>query len=169
MAGKKFYGEAKSRLNLSLTETAVKWLEAKQAQLTARSLSDAIERMAREENEVLNPPGNKQNQTLVLNQEDSETLVKTLLNPPLPNEALRTAAARYQQCTQPRIPGLLKGQLDDAFFEPLPEEEFQDDQNQTIALNQEDSVTLVKALLDPRSHNEALRTVRMLYEQVISA
>ena len=25
--------------------------------------------------------------------------------------------------TQPRIPGLLTGQLNDAFFEPLPEEE----------------------------------------------
>lgn len=28
-----------------------------------------------------------------------------------------------QVCTQPRTPGLLKGQLGDAFFEPLPEEE----------------------------------------------
>ena len=28
-----------------------------------------------------------------------------------------------QERTQPRTPGLLKGQLGDAFFEPLPEEE----------------------------------------------
>ena len=125
MAGKKFYGEAKNRLNLSLTETAVKWLEAKQAQLTARSLSDVIERMAREQNETPDPPGNEQNQTLILNQEDSAALVKALLNPPLPNEALKAAAVWYHQCTQPRTPGSLKGQLGDAFFEPLPEEELQ--------------------------------------------
>lgn len=49
MAGKKIYGEKKNQVCLSLTETAVKWLETKQTQLTARSLSDAIERMAREQ------------------------------------------------------------------------------------------------------------------------
>lgn len=73
MAGKKFYDEAKSRLNLSLTKTAVKWLETKQAQLTARSLSDAIERMARERNEVPSLPSNGKDQTLELNVEDEET------------------------------------------------------------------------------------------------
>lgn len=30
-----------------------------------------------------------------------------------------------QERAQPRTPGLLKGQLGDAFFEPLPEEELQ--------------------------------------------
>ena len=30
-----------------------------------------------------------------------------------------------QDTTQPRTPGLLTGQLNDAFFEPLPEEELQ--------------------------------------------
>lgn len=48
MARKKIYGEAKARLSLSLTETAIKWLEAQQTHLTASSLSDVIERMARE-------------------------------------------------------------------------------------------------------------------------
>lgn len=49
MAGKKIYGEAKRKLNLTLTDTAIKWLEAKQTELTANSLSDAIERMARKQ------------------------------------------------------------------------------------------------------------------------
>lgn len=31
-----------------------------------------------------------------------------------------------QEPKQPRTPGLLKGQLGDAFFEPLPEEELQE-------------------------------------------
>ncbi|MHC5767113.1 MAG: hypothetical protein ACYTXI_16120 [Nostoc sp.] len=31
-----------------------------------------------------------------------------------------------QERTQPRTPGLLKGQLGDAFFEPLPEDELQE-------------------------------------------
>lgn len=48
MARKKIYSEPKRSLNLTLTETAIKWLEVKQAQLTASSLSDAIERLARE-------------------------------------------------------------------------------------------------------------------------
>ncbi|MGF1675576.1 MAG: hypothetical protein ACFCUV_18105 [Rivularia sp. (in: cyanobacteria)] len=30
-----------------------------------------------------------------------------------------------QEVPQPRTPGLLKGQLSDTFFEPLPEEELQ--------------------------------------------
>ncbi|MGP1385443.1 MAG: hypothetical protein ACTS2F_17910 [Thainema sp.] len=30
-----------------------------------------------------------------------------------------------QEINEPRIPGLLTGQLGDAFFEPLPEEELQ--------------------------------------------
>ncbi|MEI6331616.1 MAG: hypothetical protein WCP16_20425 [Pseudanabaena sp. ELA645] len=30
-----------------------------------------------------------------------------------------------KELSQPRTPGLLKGQLDDSFFDPLPEEELQ--------------------------------------------
>ena len=48
MARKKIYSEGKRRLSLTLTDTAIKWLQLKQTQLTASSLSDAIERMARD-------------------------------------------------------------------------------------------------------------------------
>jgi hypothetical protein len=48
MPRKKMYSEPKVKLSLSLTETATKWLEAKQVELTASSLSDVIERLARE-------------------------------------------------------------------------------------------------------------------------
>jgi hypothetical protein len=48
MPRKKIYSEPKRKVNLSLTETAIKWLEEKQLQLTASSLSDVIERLARE-------------------------------------------------------------------------------------------------------------------------
>lgn len=48
MARKKIESEAKLKFNLSLTETATKWLEEKQAELTTSSLSDVIERLARE-------------------------------------------------------------------------------------------------------------------------
>jgi hypothetical protein len=98
MAGKKIYGEEKKQISLSLTKTAVKWLETKKVELTARSLSDVIERMAREQNETSDPPpGDEQNQTLVLNQKDSEALVKALLDPCSHNESLRTVRAMYEQ------------------------------------------------------------------------
>ncbi len=48
MSRKKIYSEPKRKVNLSLTETATKWLEEKRVQLTASSLSDVIERLARE-------------------------------------------------------------------------------------------------------------------------
>ncbi|MEG3903868.1 hypothetical protein QT990_24745 [Microcoleus sp. T3_B1] len=48
MPRKKIYSEPKRKVNLSLTETATKWLEEKRVQLTASSLSDVIERLARE-------------------------------------------------------------------------------------------------------------------------
>ncbi|WP_333148288.1 hypothetical protein [Microcoleus sp. B13-B6] len=48
MPRKKIYSEPKRKVNLSLTETATKWLEFKQVELTASSLSDVIERLARE-------------------------------------------------------------------------------------------------------------------------
>ena len=48
MPRKKIYSEPKRKINLSLTETAIKWLEEQRVQLTASSLSDVIERLARE-------------------------------------------------------------------------------------------------------------------------
>lgn len=47
MSRKKIYSEPKRKVNLSLTQTAIEWLEVKKLQLTASSLSDAIERLAR--------------------------------------------------------------------------------------------------------------------------
>ena len=47
MAGKKIYNESKRRFTMTLTETAIEWLEDKQLELGANSLSDVIERMAR--------------------------------------------------------------------------------------------------------------------------
>ena len=48
MSRKKIYNEPKRKINLSLTETATKWLDEQRVQLTASSLSDVIERLARE-------------------------------------------------------------------------------------------------------------------------
>lgn len=79
MAGKKIYGEKKKQISLTLTETAVKWLETRKNQLTARSLSDVIERMAREENEVPCLPDNEEDKTLKLNSEDEETPTETVI------------------------------------------------------------------------------------------
>jgi uncharacterized protein (DUF1778 family) len=39
----------------------------------------------------------EQHQTLKLNMEDSEAFVDALLNPPKPNDALKSAALRYKQ------------------------------------------------------------------------
>lgn len=47
MARKKIYDEPKRRFTMTLTETAIQWLEQKQLELGANSLSDVIERMAR--------------------------------------------------------------------------------------------------------------------------
>ena len=47
MPRKKIYGESKRRLTLTLTETAIQWLELEQQRIEAGSLSDVIERMAR--------------------------------------------------------------------------------------------------------------------------
>jgi hypothetical protein len=94
------------------------------------------------------------------------------------NDAIKRMAREQidaQQCKQPRTPGLLKGELGDAFFEPLPEEENEvpdppdNEQNQTLVLNQEDSEALIKALLNPPSPNEALLAAAALYRQTISA
>ncbi len=48
MAGKKIYNEPKRRFTMTLTPTAIQWLEKKQLELGANSLSDVIERMARQ-------------------------------------------------------------------------------------------------------------------------
>jgi uncharacterized protein (DUF1778 family) len=42
----------------------------------------------------------EQHQTLKLNQEDSEAFANALLNPPKPNQALKTACLRYQKIIQ---------------------------------------------------------------------
>lgn len=47
MPRKSIYNEPKSKRNMTLTATAVKWLEAKKKELGATSLSDVIERLAR--------------------------------------------------------------------------------------------------------------------------
>lgn len=48
MARPKIYGEEKRKTTLTLTPTAFKWLEEQKILLKANSISDAIERMARE-------------------------------------------------------------------------------------------------------------------------
>ncbi len=47
MPRKKIYGEPKRRFTVTLTETAIQWLTEQQEKLGANSVSDAIERMAR--------------------------------------------------------------------------------------------------------------------------
>jgi hypothetical protein len=49
MSGKTIYGESKNKTTLSLTKTAIKWLEKNQVELCANSLSDTIEKMARKQ------------------------------------------------------------------------------------------------------------------------
>ncbi len=48
MARKKIYSETKRRFTMTLTETAIAWLNQQQIEMKAGSLSDVIERMARE-------------------------------------------------------------------------------------------------------------------------
>lgn len=48
MARKKIYEEAKKKITLTLTSTAIHWLEAKREQMQATSISDTLERLARE-------------------------------------------------------------------------------------------------------------------------
>lgn len=54
MARRKIYSEPKRRFTMTLTETAIAWLDQQQVKMKAGSLSDVIERMARE-----NPPSNE--------------------------------------------------------------------------------------------------------------
>lgn len=48
MPRKKIYEEVKKKITLTLTPTAITWLENKREEMSATSLSDAIERIARE-------------------------------------------------------------------------------------------------------------------------
>ncbi len=48
MARKKIYDEEKKRFTMTLTETAISWLEKKKEETGANSLSEVVERMARE-------------------------------------------------------------------------------------------------------------------------
>ena len=47
MPSKKIDGEPNRRFTMTLTRTAINWLESQQKTLEANSLSDVIERMAR--------------------------------------------------------------------------------------------------------------------------
>ena len=47
MARKKIYEEAKRRFTMTLTQTAIQWLEEQQTEMEATSASDVIERLAR--------------------------------------------------------------------------------------------------------------------------
>jgi len=47
MPRKKIYGENKIKTTLTLTQTALDWLESKRKDLGATSVSDTIERLAR--------------------------------------------------------------------------------------------------------------------------
>jgi len=48
MARKQIYDEKKNKVSLTLTQTAIGWLEIKRVEIGANSLSDAIEKMARQ-------------------------------------------------------------------------------------------------------------------------
>jgi hypothetical protein len=48
MARNKIYSEPKCRFTITLTETAIAWLEEKQHEISASRLSDVVERLARE-------------------------------------------------------------------------------------------------------------------------
>lgn len=47
MSRKKIYDENKRRFTMTLTQTAIDWLESQRLFLKANSLSDVIERIAR--------------------------------------------------------------------------------------------------------------------------
>jgi len=53
MPRKKIYNEPKRRFTMTLTETAINWLEEKRVEMGANSLSDTIERMARNKEKLL--------------------------------------------------------------------------------------------------------------------
>ena len=47
MSRKKIYNESKRQVTMTLTETAIRWLEQEKESIGANSLSDTIEPMAR--------------------------------------------------------------------------------------------------------------------------
>lgn len=47
MPAKKIYNEPKRRFTMTLTETAIEWLESMKEEMGANSLSDVVERLAR--------------------------------------------------------------------------------------------------------------------------
>ena len=47
MPAKKIYNEPKRRFTMTLTETAIEWLESMKEEKGANSLSDVVERLAR--------------------------------------------------------------------------------------------------------------------------
>lgn len=72
-------------------ETKALWQKA--ADLEGRTLTDFVVASARlEACRVI-----QQHKILKLNLEDSEAFVETLLNPPKPNDALKSAAQQYKQ------------------------------------------------------------------------
>ncbi|MEA5468331.1 DUF1778 domain-containing protein [Spirulina sp. 06S082] len=72
-------------------ETKALWQKA--ADLEGRTLTDFVVASAQVEAcRVI-----EQHQMLKLNLEDSEAFVETLLNPPKPNDALKSAAQQYKQ------------------------------------------------------------------------
>ena len=52
MPRKKIYDQPKRRFTMTLTETAISWLEQERKRIGANSLSDAIERMARNQGKL---------------------------------------------------------------------------------------------------------------------
>ena len=48
MPAKKIYNEPKRRFTMTLTETAIEWLESMKEEMGANSLSDVVERLARQ-------------------------------------------------------------------------------------------------------------------------
>ena len=48
MAGKNIYNQPKRRFTMTLTESAISWLESMKGEMGANSLSDVVERLARQ-------------------------------------------------------------------------------------------------------------------------
>lgn len=81
-----------ARLEVCIT-LETKALLQKAADLEGRTLTDFVVASARVEAcRVI-----QQHQMLKLSIEDSEAFVETLLNPPRPNEALKSSARKYKQ------------------------------------------------------------------------
>jgi uncharacterized protein YjiS (DUF1127 family) len=59
MPRKKIYNEPKRRFTMTLTETAINWLEEERVRIGANSLSDTIERMARNKEKLLKMSSNE--------------------------------------------------------------------------------------------------------------